>query len=75
MQYQRKSNFFSVHSQAVGSVKPSRWCVLEEEVEELQLIGQGFTGNLVMEDAFCSFRINGDNIYGEEGPTCTLARF
>jgi hypothetical protein len=45
-------------------VEPQTWCVLEEEVEEVTLVGQGFTGNLVPEEAFCSFRID-DEVYGE----------
>ena len=36
-----------------------------EEVEEVKIRGEGFTGNLVMEEASCTFRINEDEIFGE----------
>ena len=36
-----------------------------EEVEEVEIKGEGFTGNLVMEEASCTFRINEDEVYGE----------
>ena len=38
--------------------------MLTEEVDEVTLVGEGFTGNLDREEAFCSFRIE-DEVYGE----------
>ena len=46
-------------------VEPAKWCVLEE-VEEVRVVGGGFTGNLDMEEASCTFRINDDELLGKE---------
>lgn len=50
--------------QEIDSLRPSKWCVFEE-VAEVEVRGQGFTGNLVMENASCTFRVNQDEVYGE----------
>lgn len=52
--------------QEVDYVRPARWCVFEE-VEEVEVVGEGFTGNLDMEESSCMFRINEDELFGKEG--------
>ena len=46
-------------------MKPSRWCVFDE-LEEVEVRGEGFTGNLDMDEATCTFRINEDEIYSKK---------
>lgn len=45
-------------------MRPSKWCEFED-VEEVEVRGQGFTGNLVMENASCTFRTEDNEYYGE----------
>ena len=50
------------------SVSPLEWCTYER-VEEIEIRGEGFTGNLIMEEASCTFTISSsdEEVYGERG--------
>ena len=45
-------------------MRPDKWCVFDE-VEEVEVTGEGFTGNLMMENATCTFRTEDNEIYGK----------
>lgn len=49
--------------QSFGSLSPEMWCQ-HEQVEEVQVRGEGFTDNLVLNSASCTFRM-GSQEYGE----------
>ena len=40
------------------------WC-LADSVSEIEIRGEGFTDNAVMQDATCTFQTSGGNNYGE----------
>lgn len=46
-------------------MQPAQWCVFEE-LDEVEVVGEGFTGNLDMEKSSCTFRINDDELWGKE---------
>ena len=50
--------------QAFGSVSPAEWC-LADSVSEVEIRGEGFTDNAVMEDATCTFQTSNGNNHGE----------
>ena len=49
--------------QAFGSVEPEEWCLFDE-VEEVEITGDGFTDNIIRENASCTFRTQDNQLFG-----------
>jgi hypothetical protein len=61
--------------QAFGSLEPDEWC-LSDPVEEIEIRGEGFTDNLDMENAVCTFQMTNNQEFSEYfiaciNPNCT----